>query len=356
MLSARTLIIVVCSLMCATSSFAQTVLFPGLEGEQLQEALRTNYRPATTLSLAQAKDTLYSVIEQHQDSVHGIYSGYTLYLPDGVDPSVWLFNNGAGINLEHVYPQSKGAEEGMAGHSNMHHLYPSRVAVNEARASYPFTDIPDNTTTTWFRNNISMSSIPATDIDSYSEYTPGVFEPRESVKGNIARAVFYFYTMYQDDADAADPNFFAGQRTTLCQWHIDDPIDDDEITRSAVIAHYQDGKDNPFVLDCTAALRAWCPEFTGCGTSGIAGRQDQGFGLVAYALDDRVMVRFTSSEYQPVQISVFDLMGRVVFVTRIDLLQGISDYELNKKPGAGIYTISGITETGLQSVTRCVVH
>lgn len=342
----------------ALSLYGQTILFPGLEGVQLQEALRASYRTSVTLTLSQAKDTLYSLIENDQDSVRGVYSGYTLHLPDGVDASQWLFMNGSGINIEHVFPQSKGAAEGLSGHSDMHHLYPSRVAVNEARASYPFAEIPDNTTTTWFRNDVSMQSIPSTDIDAYSEFISGAFEPRESVKGNIARAVFYFYTMYQDDADAADPNFFASQRTTLCQWHLDDAIDDAELERSARVAPYQEGKDNPFVLDCTAALRAWCPEFEGCNTSGIALGENDAFRMSASAYEGIMTIHFIAEDYQAVKIAVFDLMGRLQFYTRVSVPGGTSDFALNSQLSPGIYAISGIIESEIprQHIARCIVH
>lgn len=353
------LICIAASLIYSPFMSGQTVLFPGLEGEQLQQALHDNYRPSFTLSLSQAKDTIYTVIDNVQDSVEGIYSGYTLYLPDGVDASQWLFMNGTGINLEHAFPQSKGADEGMPGHSDMHHLYPSRVAVNEARASFPFEDIPDNLTSIWFRKDISMQSIPTTDIDAYSESINDAFEPRESVKGNIARSVFYFYTMYQEDANAADPDFFANQRQTLCQWHLDDPIDDAELARSDMIAHYQESKENPFILDCTAALRAWCPEYKGCTTSITSLSADNDpFLISSYALDGQIVLRFESEKSQNVTVSVYDLAGRKMSSLHIPVMEGTSEYSLQKLLIPGIYAISciGSSRTSTVYTTRCVVR
>ena len=332
------------------------ILFPGLEGEALQDALRDNYTPAFKLDLDQAKDTLYRLIDFRQDSVRGIYSGFAVYLPGGVDPSQWVFMNGSGINLEHVYPQSKGADEGEPGHSDMHHLYPTRVAVNSARASFPFAEIPDQQTTTWFKRDISMQSIPATDIDGYSEYRNGAFEPRESVKGNIARAVFYFYTLYKADADAADPDFFPMQRETLCQWHLDDPVDDNELQRSTAIAHYQDGKENPFVVDCTAALRAWCPEFSGCATSlGNPGSQSE-FSLSAYRSDGDVIVRIVTVNSGTTQLLVFDSVGKMLSTRELQLMSGTSEYILDNHFPPGIYTITAIHAESAQAfTTRCIV-
>jgi len=101
--------------------------------------------------------------------------------------------------------------------------------------------------------------MPNTEIELYSERKNGTFEPREDHKGNVARAMFYFNTMYHAEANDADPNFFELQRQTLCAWHHLDPADSLEIARSWQIANYQDGKPNPYVLDCSLAARSFCP-------------------------------------------------------------------------------------------------
>jgi Endonuclease I len=299
------------------------------------------------------------LIDNVQDSVEGIYSGLKLFLPENVDASEWLFMNGNGINLEHVYPQSKGADEGQAGHSDMHHLYPSRVAVNSARASFPFANIPDPMTTTWFRKNTSMQNIPSSNIDSYSESINGAFEPRESVKGNIARSVFYFYTMYQDDADAADPNFFPSQRPTLCEWHLADIVDESELMRSAMVAQYQDGKENPFVLDCTAALRAWCPEYEGCTTAiTTSNNQDGTFQLSAYALEGRIIVNIVAGQYDKIRISIHDFSGRMLISEQMTVTEGVTEYSPLMQFVPGMYIVSSITDSGNSQmhITRCIVR
>ena len=43
-------------------------------------------------------------------------------------------------------------------------------------------------------------------------------------------------------------------KTTLLQWHQQDPIDQDEIDRNAKVKAVQ-GNDNPFVLDATLPQR-----------------------------------------------------------------------------------------------------
>ena len=97
--------------------------------------------------------------------------------------------NGSGINLEHIWPQSKGAGDGTDGQSDMHHLAPSRVDVNSMRANNPFDEIPDNQTVKWYYLEESLMSTPAMMIDSYSEADNIRFEPREDRKGDIPKFI-----------------------------------------------------------------------------------------------------------------------------------------------------------------------
>jgi len=256
------------SLFCLIFGVAQLpaqgfeTVFPGLSGAELIDSVARNYRPDIVLDYGQARDTLFAkILAIDDDTLRCIYSGHALYLDPTQDPTQYVFQGGgpSGINTEHSYPQSKGAADGNA-RSDMHHLYPARVPVNEARGSVPFANIPDAQTQKWFIRNQFFTSIPTTNIDGYSESRTDAFEPRESVKGDIARSIFYFYTMYRAQANAADPNFFDIQRPTLCQWAYQDFADSIELRKTWRIAPYQSGKPNPFVLDCSLAKRCWCPE------------------------------------------------------------------------------------------------
>jgi endonuclease I len=251
-------------LLIATAATTAQPLFPGLEGQPLLDALEQAYKPDTVLDYAHARDTMYARIYNQHDSVQCVYSGHRLYLQPGTDPSTWLYLNGSsnGINCEHTWPQSKGAQTGNP-ESDMHHLFPVRSAVNTARDNFPFSEIPDPQATQWYYLDQVRTSSPPTEIDLWSERRNGTFEPREDHKGNVARAMFYFNTMYHAEAQAADPAFFELQRQTLCAWHYLDPADSLETARTWLIASYQDGKPNPYVLDCTLAARTFCPDTPG---------------------------------------------------------------------------------------------
>ncbi|RMF22906.1 MAG: hypothetical protein D6765_13770, partial [Bacteroidetes bacterium] len=250
-------------------------VFPGLTGDALLDSLRAHYSPTTILNNADARDTLFARIYNHDDSLTCVYTGFTIWLDPTQDPTQAAFMNGGpdAINTEHTYPQSFGAT-GLA-RSDMHHLFPTRLSANDARANDPFAEIPDESTERWFYLDQVLTTPPATHRERYSEDRPDAFEPREDHKGNVARAMFYFYTIYREQADAANAAFFESQRPTLCQWHFLDPVDALEWERTFKIAAYQ-GNPNPFVLDCTLPERSYCAEFAPrCSPASTAGEAPQ---------------------------------------------------------------------------------
>lgn len=241
-----------------TIGWAQSTasIHPDLSGKALRKQLRQEYRPQRVLSYSVARDTLYAVIHARNDTVYCFYTGMGRYLPAATDPSKVLFDEGSsrGINCEHAWPRSMGADKGNA-RSDMHHLFPTRVAVNAARSNLPYGDILDFFTDRWFGPYDTWEFIPFwRKLSQFSEVNESYFEPREVVKGDIARAMFYFYTMYPE---RARERFLREQLSTLLRWNRQDPPDAAEIERTWKIAHYQDDRPNPYILDPTLAERAF---------------------------------------------------------------------------------------------------
>ena len=253
------ILITIFSLLQSVTLIAQTntTISSGETGNTLLSSIRSNYTPST-LGYDTARDTLYKVIDkQPDDSLECIYSGFKILLDTGVgvDPSTDAFNKG--INCEHSWPQSKGASD-EPQKSNMHNLFPCKSNVNSSRSNNPFADITDSYTDNWYKRSSTLNSIPSSNIDDYAEkendFEPATFEPRESVKGDIARAVFYFYAIYES---AANDTFWNQMKDDLRTWHYADPVTVAEQTRSNAIAGYQNDKYNPFCFDSTLARRAW---------------------------------------------------------------------------------------------------
>ena len=144
--------------------------------------------------------------------------------------------------------------------------------------------------------------------------------------------MFYFYTMYKAQADLANSTFFEAQRETLCLWHYADPVDSLEWARTFLIAGFQQGKPNPFVLDCTLPERSYCQ---GMGLvcdapSGYDPELDLPFDAFYFNPnpgDQRVQLEFILRVKAAVAIELYDATGRMA--DRIDAGE--------KTPGA--YTV-----------------
>ncbi len=285
-------------------------VFPSLDGQVLLDSLVKDFKAPVLLSQAFARDTLFAKIYAYHDSLTCVYTGYRIYLDPTEDPTQAAFAKD--FNTEHTFPQSLGAMNQAEG--DMHHLFPTRVDVNGDRGNLPFAEIPDAQTEDWYYLGQQLSNIPTSNINFYSERKPGFFEPREDHKGNVARAMFYFYTMYKAQADAASQTFFESQRQTLCAWHLLDPVNEPEWNRTWLIAQYQSGKPNPFILDCTLPERCYCADFNTKCTPADAEEvvENQGFKLRSIApnpLQDEAVLRFTLPAACRVRLTVFGAFG-----------------------------------------------
>ena len=230
--------------------FSQEIIGEGLQGQELIQYLINNYKTSNVLSYNGARDAMYGYIDNENGSVQCIYTEYTVDNVPSDNPRAYLYENG--IDCEHLFPQSM--YEGTSPmKSDIHHLRPCKSNVNSSRGNKPYNESNDNQTQTWYWLEYQQSNPPNQNRDKYSERASGVFEPREEVKGDIARAIFYFYTMY---SNVADDNFFEEQKDILYDWHQDDPINQLEVNRTWDIADYQDYP-NPFIVDETLIQRCY---------------------------------------------------------------------------------------------------
>jgi endonuclease I len=260
----------------------------GLTEENLLYFVQQGFTPTTVPSYDNSRDIIFSSLDNTNNFVSGVYSGYSIDMVGGYcncnngnsnceetnnistcvnnsgewvdenDPSVEAYYKG--MNVEHTWPRSKGAEFGNPK-SDLHHLFPTKDNINSSRGNDPFADIPDNDTHKWYRNSEILLEIPQSNINEYAEkFNPPNqpnserFEPKEAHKGNVARAMFYFYSIYEDSAHV---DFWNIQKSILLDWHYSDPVDDSEYERTEEIALYQHNLKNPFVMDSTLARRIW---------------------------------------------------------------------------------------------------
>jgi len=137
------------------------------------------------------------------------------------------WDGGTTWNREHVWPQSllgedAGSSVNMA--SDLQNLKPSNPSVNSSRGNKYFSYVD--------------SSIS--------------FEPRDEVKGDIARILFYMMTMYSvlelvNVSGSAEPQVHQmAQLSVLLEWNDLDPVDDFERARNQAIFGYQNNR-NPYI-------------------------------------------------------------------------------------------------------------
>lgn len=233
-----------------------TGMYEGLDdvtGVALVQALCPLVRNnTTTVSYDNAKDILRDDIDIYDGYIHEIYTGQ------------WWNPDASIINVEHIWPQSKGAGSApMQG--DMHHLYLSHGYYNSARSNHPFgyvvevtydgNDVepfPDAECTDKFPTSDWTGCMTYVGDDSLGER---VCEPRDGHKGNTARAIFYFQLRYGGSSCSLKPlstfdtygaDHIALTEQTLREWNRLDPPDDHERNRNSRIAA-REGVRNPFI-------------------------------------------------------------------------------------------------------------
>jgi deoxyribonuclease-1 len=170
--------------------------------------------------------------------------GETLYCAHAFGP-----RRGRGVNVEHVFPMSWVTRHLGCGRrqacrresarfnrieADLHNLWPARTAVNQARSSHAFAEIPGE-----------RRRFPGCDFE-VDEARRRV-EPRPAVRGEIARSVFYM-------AEEHGLVVFPRHGRLLQRWHREDPVSAEERRRNDVIEGIQ-GNRNPFIDDPGRAER-----------------------------------------------------------------------------------------------------
>jgi deoxyribonuclease-1 len=145
------------------------------------------------------------------------------------------------VNIEHVYPMAwvtralgcvtrqqcrERSPRFNEIEADMHNLYPAIRKWNDARGAMAYGEIAGED---WVSRSCDL------EIDPRRRRV----EPREVVRGDIARAMLYMEARYGLE-------IYARQRALLLDWHHADPPDDHERWRNGRIEQLQ-GSRNPFI-------------------------------------------------------------------------------------------------------------
>ena len=202
----------------------------GQQGRALLDGLRQLVGPHKDLGYDGARDVMFAQIDDldSDNRVSCIYIGRTLEQVTGKDSA---YQNGKGLNAEHTWPQSKGAVN--AAKADLHHLFPADCHANSTRGSFPFGEV---TSPEWSEGGSELGT---------NAQGARVFEVRPDHKGDTARAILYFYTVYGQLGSTSLENFKI-EEPVLKAWHQQDPVTAAERARNDAVQAAQ-GNRNPFV-------------------------------------------------------------------------------------------------------------
>jgi endonuclease I len=207
----------------------------GKSGAALRAELHAIIKIQSKLSYDQVWTALKSTDQDPSNTANVIelYSGRSISKTlNGGDPDDW--------NREHVWAQSHGSFGTATGPgTDLHHLRPEDVTVNSTRGNKDF-DLGGTA--------VSQCSDCWTDSDS--------FEPRDSVKGDVARMLFYMAIRYEGEdgwpnlelnnsVNGSTP--WHGKLSILLQWNAEDPPSSFEQRRNDVIYESYQHNRNPFI-------------------------------------------------------------------------------------------------------------
>lgn len=218
----------------------------GKTGEALKTALHTIIDDHTEISYSNVWEALRETDEDpaNPNNVILLYTGR----------SQGKFTNGSGVNdwnREHVWAKSHGDfGTAMGPGTDLHHLRPTDASVNSSRGNLDFDD-----------GGTQHSEALGNYYDSDS------WEPRDTVKGDVARMLFYMAVRYEGDSGEVDLELnnqvnngsapYHGKMSVLLEWHKEDPVDDNERRRNEIIySDYQHNR-NPFIDHPEWASAIW---------------------------------------------------------------------------------------------------
>lgn len=218
-----------------------------LSGEPLKTALHNIIDDHIEYTYSSSNTDVWDILKESDKDTSNAENVILFYSGWSVNASQ-EYNSGKGWNREHVWAKSRGDFGTTRGAgTDLHNLKPTDISVNSARNNR------------WFDEATIQYIDGDGETNNYISSTRWVWEPRDEVKGDVARIMFYMATRYEGDNNEVDLELidtipsdnntkapFFADLSTLLQWHIQDPVDDFERNRNEVIFSYQNNR-NPFI-------------------------------------------------------------------------------------------------------------
>ncbi|MBN2891899.1 MAG: endonuclease [Bacteroidales bacterium] len=270
----------------------------GLTGAALKNALHNIIDDHDTYGYDDLEDQLKHTDEDPNNSNN------VILLYTGRSQSKSSYGGGADDwNKEHVWAKSHGdfGTTAPAG-SDMHHLRPTDASVNSSRGNKHFAE-----------GGTQHSEATG------CYYTDDTWEPRDAVKGDVARMIFYMATRYEggngepdlevvDYIPSDDAAPLHGVLSDLLAWNEQDPPDDFERTRNNVIYGYQ-GNRNPYIDH-----PEWVCLVFGSDCPTAVNEISNDFSIYPNPAENMVNIEI-SNVFSATTIKIIDITGKVVFET-----------------------------------------
>lgn len=293
--------------------------------------------PHTMVSYFNYKTTMMSVFEP-RDTTNGqsyvtcAYSGENIVYNDPFD---WT---ATGYSREHTYAHSWMPSYPANGstpkpeYSDMHNLYPTNLSgANSPRSNLPLDSITGNVVFNFLEGSVGYNGAQL------------VYEPRQSHKGNAARALFYMATCYNGiSGDNWQLPANQGQ-ASLKAWHYNDLPDNYEIARNEYIYSLQANR-NPFIDSVHYACNVNFTNmtYTSCATNDLDELLTNNLTVFPVPAENEMYVQVNGTTISEIQIT--DLSGKTVFSNAYN---NVDVVELkNNNLSEGVYIVNVTTPFG----------
>jgi hypothetical protein len=223
----------------------------GKTGDDLIAALHAIVRTGHNgFTYDSARGFLYQDVEDPDDDnlIEEVYAGRISTVDRRANTATDAGD--ANLNAEHAWPQSCGARLDRSINStvrstgprgDLHILFAADANANNSRSNFPFGMVTGTPSATFGPDSAGNFSRRG------SNGTITVFEPRAEKRGDLARALFYFFVRYVPEIPGSiSLENFNLEEATLRQWATQDPVDAFERARNDEIYAVQ-GNRNPFV-------------------------------------------------------------------------------------------------------------
>jgi endonuclease I len=275
----------------------------------------------------------------NSDNVILIYSGISVN-------AAQEYNSGNGWTREHIWAKSRGDFGTATGiGTDVHALRPLDNTTNSIRNNRSFNNCNtcEEVTDKWV--NITGSKKDANDWS---------FEPRDEVKGDVARMIFYMAVRYEgldsfpdlelteEMLPQSDKEPLHGVLSTLLDWHRNDPVDAWEENRNDIIYNSYQGNRNPFLDFPELAEHLWGTEMGVNWTGEALGIEN--FNEVSLSIYPNPASNIISIKGVELgsKVEIYDTIGRKVLSSQIDVNNNNNTIHVSELKG--IYVVNVISQ------------